>query len=151
MGYPGGQNTFTPGESPKKLSRDEADAEIARLRDEVTNLRLQRDRDAVTAKVKELETQGVLFEDGIEKEINDVMALPADMRPILLSRMEKQYKRKPGTGVNPAVLNSANVAPDGITLEQRDQVVKLARESGDSFEVAFKKSFGRFPWEPARI
>ena len=151
MGYPGGQNTFTPGESSKKLSRDEAYAEIARLRDEVTNLRLQRDRDAVTAKVKELEAQGVLFEDGIEKEINDVMALPADMRPILLSRMEKQYKRKPGTGVNPAVLNSANIAPDGITQEQRDQVVKLARESGDSFEVAFKKTFGRFPWEPARI
>lgn len=146
MGYPGGQNTTVP----TQLSRDEAN-ELTRLRDEVTQLKLSRDKDEIKGKLIALRTAGVqLTDEDIEQEVRDIVALPPDMRPILLNRIEKNYRRAPvGGGVIPAVADArtATGKPGALTPEQNNEVIQLARTEGLSYEAAHKKLHGRFPWE----
>lgn len=150
MGYPGGSNTYVAKETPVKQSREES-AEIARLRQEVEALQLERARDEITGKVKELIGKGVLVEDP-DAEIRDILALPAAMRPAQLSRMEKQYRRAPIGGLNSAVIDSNGVQVRGsINEADKNEVIQLARSEGLSFEAAFKKRYGRFPWEQAKL
>lgn len=150
MGYPGGQNTVgMPKEEPMKQNREE-NAEVAQLRLQVEALQLERSRDDVTAKLKDLRSRGVHIED-LDAEVRDILALPSDMRPAQLSRIEKNYRRVSGRPLG-AVLDAAgNSGVVGeISEAQRDEVVRLARDDGLSYEAAFKKKFGRFPWEPSK-
>jgi len=148
MGYAGGANT-----NVAQLSRTEDD-ELARLREENTQLKLSRDKDELKGKLTELRNKGVqLTEEDVENELRDMMALPAEYRPILLNRIEKNYRRAPvGQGVIPAVEEAGKTAanPNGITAAQNDECIRLARNEGLSYEAMHKKLFGRFPWEKAK-
>lgn len=151
MGYPGGSNTQVPTEQPAKASRH-TDPEVARLQDELEAIKLERAREQITTKINDLEKAGVIFEDK-DAEVRDLLALPADMRPTMLSRIEKSYQRQsPGNGRTLAsVINAASNVVGTITKDQQDEVVRLAREDAVSYEVAFKKKFGRYPWEAVKV
>lgn len=148
MGYPGGQSTVgMPKEQPVKQSRD---PEVDQLRAELEAIKLERARDEVTAKLNAMVADGVYIED-VAAEVRDVLALPADMRPVQLSRIEKNYKRVNRNPLGAVVNANGNTMTVGeISDSDRDEVIRLARDEGYSYEVAFKKKFGRFPWEPGK-
>lgn len=146
MGYPGGQAAV----GPAKLSREQESAELVRLRDEVAQLKLSRDKDDIKAKLVSLRAAGVLLTDeDVEQEVREIVALPADMRPILLNRIEKNYRRAPVGGVLSSVADARNASggPAALTEEKKNEVIQLARQESLSFEAAHKKLLGRFPWE----
>jgi hypothetical protein len=156
MAYAGGQNTFTPGlaggKEPAKLDRqDEVVLQLQRERDE---LKLKLARQDVESKLKKLvEAKSLLMDEkDFNEEVDDILAFPEDRRQARLERIEKNYPRDITRLTLPAVGASQEVrgGNSGATQAEVEQVVQLARTEKLSYDAAFRKQFGRFPWEKAK-
>lgn len=132
MGYCGGTNTHVNGPQVKKLSRQEH---------ELGELRVKLARMEIKGVLTELKAEGYNVDPKDDALVQDLAAMPPDMRGRSLDRIKlsRPAPVKDQFNLESAIANSTNGTLKGRrmqTVEERSAVIKLARQKGISFEAA---------------
>lgn len=133
-GNPGGNNTYVPAMGGEK-------ERLSRIEQELADARIQLSRRDVKDSLKKLHDMGKDIDPENEALIADLIAMPPDMRARQLDTIAKLSRPRLGTDsfhLNSA-LNDADPASPAVkrirTMEERDRIIKLARERNKTFEA----------------
>ena len=142
-GMGGGEETGRPkGEEPEKMSAGYPGGDnthVAKMQREVDELKMKLARNEIGAALRSIAARKDINPDDAEL-VNDLVAMPEDMRARQLSRIERDAKPKLGqtSNLDSAIANATETGKR-MTPADKAHVIKLAREKNQKFEVVARE------------